>query len=146
MKNGIANPMRKLCLFAGVAMLAACGQQATAPAAEDANVVAAGAEDAALMSLHETTWTFTRDGKQIQESIDASGKYIANAGDEHVDHGTYAIVDGKHCFTSAMTDEGQVCWTTPATIEVSESAEITSDKGEQLTVTRQEYVPMTIPS
>jgi hypothetical protein len=98
------------------------------------------------MSLHETTWTFTRDGKQIQESIDASGNYIANAGEEHIDHGSYALVDGKQCFTSAMTDEGQECWTAPANVAVGESVDITSDKGEQLTVTRQEYVPMTMPS
>lgn len=140
--------MKKLILLAGAAMLAACGdRQAAAPEANEANVAAAGTDAAAqAMSLHETTWTFTRDGKQIQESIDASGNYIANAGDEHVDHGTYALVDGKQCFTSAMTDEGQVCWTAPATIEVGESVEITSDKGEKLTVTRQEYVPMTMPS
>ncbi|MGZ8998346.1 MAG: hypothetical protein ACXW2T_05765, partial [Allosphingosinicella sp.] len=99
-----------------------------------------------VMSLAETTWTFTQDGKQIQESIDASGNYIANAGDEHIDHGTYAQVAGKQCFTSAMTNEGQECWTAPAEMEVGASAEITSDKGEKLTVTRQQYVPMTMPS
>jgi hypothetical protein len=136
--------MKKLILLAGAALLAACGdRQANAPEAEDANVAAAEAP-AEVMSLHETTWTFTRDGKAIQESIDASGNYIANSGDEHVDHGTYALVDGKQCFTSAMTDEGQVCWTAPENIEVGESVEITSDKGEKLTVTRTEYVPMTM--
>lgn len=135
--------MKKLFLFAGVAMLAACnGQQATAPA-DEVNVAAEATE---VMSLNETTWTLTLDGKDIQESIDASGNYIANAGDEHVDHGSYALVDGKHCFTSAMTDEGQVCWTVPANVEIGESAEVTSDKGETVTVTRQEYVPMTMPS
>lgn len=137
--------MKKLILLAGAVLIAACGQREAAPAAEDANVAEAEAP-AEMMSLHETSWTFTRDGKEIQESIDASGNYIANAGDEHVDHGTYATVDGKQCFTSAMTDEGQVCWTAPAAIEVGESVEITSDKGEKLTVTRQEYVPMTMPS
>lgn len=140
--------MKKLILLAGAAMLAACGdREASAPDGNEANAAAAGTETTAeAMSLHETTWTFTRDGKQIQESIDASGNYIANAGDEHIDHGTYALVDGKHCFTSAMTDEGQVCWTAPANIAVGESVESTSDKGETLTVTRVEYVPMTMPS
>lgn len=137
--------MKKLFLFAGAAMLAACGgQEATAPATDE-NVAEAEAP-AEVMSLHETTWTFTRDGKDIQESIDATGNYIANAGDEHIDHGTYAMVDGKQCFTSAMTDEGQVCWTAPENVEVGESVEVTSDKGETLTVTRQDYVPMTMPS
>jgi hypothetical protein len=135
--------MKKLFLFAGVAILAACnGQQATAPA-DETNVVA---EADATMTLHETTWTFTSDGRDLQQSIDAQGNFIVNAGDEHVDHGTYALVDGKHCFTSAMTDEGQDCWTAPANIEVGESVEVTSDRGETLTVTRQEYEPMTMPS
>lgn len=140
--------MKKLFLFAGVTMLAACGgQQGTAPDTDEANVATAETEDPAeTMSLNETTWAFTREGKKIQESIDASGNYIANAGDEHLDHGKYALVDGKQCFTSAMTDEGQVCWTAPANMEVGKSAEITSDKGEKLTVTRQAYVPMTMPS
>ena len=137
--------MKKLILLAGVAMLAACGgQEAAAP---EENVAVAETEaPAAVMSLNETSWTFTRDGKPIQESVDATGNYIANSGDEHIDHGTYAMVDGKQCFTSAMTDEGQVCWTAPASMEVGESAEITSDKGETLTVTRVEYTPLTMPS
>lgn len=140
--------MKKLILLAGAAILAGCGErQATAPDTEETNVAANGTQaPAEAMSLHETTWTFTRDGKQIQESIDASGNYIANAGDEHVDHGTYAMVDGKQCFTSAMTDEGQVCWTAAGNVEVGQSLEVTSDKGEKMTVTRQEYVPMTMPS
>jgi hypothetical protein len=147
MKNVMANAMRKLGLFAGVAMLAACGgQQATASEEDETNVTAAEGENAELMSLRETTWTFTMDGKEIQESIDANGNYIANAGDEHIDHGSYAMVDGKQCFTSAMTDEGQKCWTVPENIAVGESAEVTSDKGEKLTITRQAYVPMTMPS
>ena len=135
--------MKKLILLAGAALLAACGdRQANAPEAEDANVAAAEAP-AEVMSLHETTWTFTRDGKAIQESIDASGNYIANSGDEHVDHGTYAMKDGKACFTSAMTDEGEVCWTVQET-QVGETVTTTSDKGETLEVTRAEYVPMTM--
>ena len=141
--------MRALILVAAVAALAGCQQQAAEPA-EDANVaVEANAADAnaatpAAMSLHETSWTFTMDGKAIQESIDANGNYIANSGDEHVDHGSYVIADGKHCFTSAMTKEGQECWTAPANTEVGESADITSDKGEKLTVTRVAYVPLTM--
>jgi hypothetical protein len=135
--------MKKLFLFAGVAMLAACnGQQATAPADEE-NVAA---EAEAVMSLHETTWTYTMDGQELQMSVDAQGNYITDAGDEHVDHGTYELVDGRQCFTSAMTDEGQVCWTAPRNIEVGESVEVISDKDETLTVTRQDYVPMTMPS
>jgi hypothetical protein len=135
-------------LLAALAALAGCQQGA----AEDANVaVEANAADAAApaatpaaMSLNETSWTFTMDGKAIQESIDAKGNYIANSGDEHVDHGSYVIVDGKHCFTSAMTKEGQECWTAPANTEVGKTADITSDKGKKLTVTRVAYAPVTM--
>ena len=140
--------MRTVILLAALAALAGCQQGA----AEDANVaVEANAADAAApaatpaaMSLNETSWTFTMDGKAIQESIDAKGNYIANSGDEHVDHGSYVIVDGRHCFTSAMTKEGQECWTAPANTEVGKTADITSDKGKKLTVTRVAYAPVTM--
>ena len=142
--------MKMLIAFAGAAMLVSCGTRdpvdnVTAEAEAPANTAEAQAPGE-VMSLAETSWTFTQDGKEIQESIDASGNYIANAGDEHIDHGTYALVDGKQCFTSAMTDAGQECWTAPARMEIGASAEITSDKGERLTVTRQPYVAMTMPS
>ncbi len=141
--------MKKLILITGCALLAACGGQEATTLAADNDVAATDANTAivpAAMSLNETSWNFTRDGKQFQESIDASGNYIANSGGAHADHGTYAMVDGKHCFTSAMTDEGQVCWTASANTAVGESAEVSSDKGEQMTVTRQEYVALTMPS
>ena len=106
--------MKKLLLIAGIAALGACGQNEEATVANDANDVLAANEAVAepeanlaatpaAMQLNETTWTLTdKDGQAIQESIDASGNYIANAGDKHVDHGTAVIKDGKACFTSAM--------------------------------------------
>ena len=140
--------MKKLILFGAVVALSACNRSEAPPAdnavvadagnATDANAAATTA--APVMSLLGTSWEFTRDGKAIQESIDSNGNYIAESGTEHVDHGTYQVVDGKQCFTSAMTDEGQVCWTAPASMEIGESAEITSDKGEKLTVKRVAYV------
>ncbi len=133
--------MKKLFVIISVAMLAACGS----PEAEEETVAVAEVEaPAEAMSLNETTWTFVMDDKEIMESIDASGNYIANAGDEHFDHGTYVLLDGKQCFTSAMNDDGQVCWTTPAAMEVGESVDITSDGDETLTVTRVEYQPLTM--
>jgi len=133
--------MKKLFVITSVAMLAACGS----PKAEEETVPVAEVDaPAEAMSLNETSWKFMMDDKEILESIDASGNYIANAGDAHYDHGTYALVDGKQCFTSAMNDEGQVCWTTPTTIEVGESVDITSDADEKLAVTRVEYEPLTM--
>lgn len=133
--------MKKLIVVCSIAALAACGSPETVE--EDVAVVEADAP-AEVMSLSETSWTFVMDDKEILESIDADGNYIANAGDEHFDHGTYVLVDGMQCFTSAMNDEGQECWTTPAQIAVGESMDITSDKGQALTVTRVEYEPLTM--
>jgi len=142
--------MKKLLLIAGIAALAACQQQQKTNAAEDTNVAVAetdaNAADAtpAAFQLNETTWTFTRKGDAVQESIDANGNYIANAGEKHIDHGTSVMKGDKACFTSAMDKEGEVCWTTKPT-EIGQSMETTSDKGEKLTVTRVAYTPMTIP-
>ena len=97
----------------------------------------------AAFQLNETSWTFTRNGQEQQESIDASGNYIVNSGDKHIDHGTAVMKGDKACFTSAMTDEGEVCWTTGPT-EIGQSFETTSDKGEKLTVTRVAYAPLTM--
>ncbi len=133
-----------ICLTAALA-LAGC-KQAEAPAADNAAEVtntAEAAPAATLASLNETTWTYTREGKNITESIDAKGNYIANAGAEHVDHGTMAMVDGKACFTSAMDKEGPTCWTVKDT-PVGGTEETVSDKGEKLMVTRAEYAPMTM--
>ena len=144
--------MKRLILIASFAALAACGQKTESNATEDANVAlaepdanASAEATPAAFQLNETTWTFTRNGDAIQESIDANGNYIANAGAKHIDHGTGVMKDGKACFTSAMDKEGEVCWTTQPT-EIGQSMETTSDKGEKLTVTRVAYVPMSMPS
>ena len=147
--------MHKMILVAAVAALAGCQQKAAEPV-DDTNVaVEANAADAnaadgnltgtALASINETTWEFTdpKTKKPVTESIDATGKYIANSGAEHLDHGTAVMKDGKACFTSAMNKEGEVCWTDPMAA-VGQSGETTSDKGEKLTVKRVAYVPLTM--
>jgi fructose/tagatose bisphosphate aldolase len=123
--------------------LAACNR-AEAPAT-DANAAAANESVPAAFEIKETSWEFTdaESGKAIFESVDANGNYIANAGAEHFDHGTAVMKDGKACFTSAMTDEGEVCWTDPK-LEVGQTGETTSDKGEKLAVKRVEYKPLTM--
>ena len=50
----------------------------------------------------------------------------------------------KACFTSAMTKEGEICWTTKP-VAVGQSMNTVSDKGEKLTVTRTAYVPLSMP-
>ena len=112
---------------------------ADANVAMDANAADANMATPAAFSINETSWEFTQDGKAQTETIDASGNYVAWAGTEHIDHGTTVMKDGKACFTSAMTKEGEVCWTDPK-VEVGQSGETTSDKGEKLTVKRIAFV------
>ena len=112
-------------------------------------VSSAKAAKAAAFQLNETSWTYVDPDKKVKarESIDASGNYVENAvSGKHIDHGTGVMKDGKACFTSAMTNEGEVCWTTPAhAIKVGQSFVATSDKGRKLKVTRIAYKPLSIP-
>lgn len=99
----------------------------------------------AEFQINETTWEFTRNGKATTESIDANGNYVAWSGDEHIDHGKVVMKGDKACFTSAMDQEGEVCWTT-SPVEIGQSMETLSDKGETLTVKRVAYVaPQPLP-
>jgi hypothetical protein len=137
-------------LLAAVAMVAACQKAEEAPPVDnnvvvtDANAAttnAAAPAAGAAMTLLGTSWEWTQDGKPMQQSVDSSGNYVVVSGAEHIDHGTWAQVDGKQCFTSAMTKDGQVCWT-PAQgrMEIGESTDATSDKGDKLVVKRVAYV------
>ena len=137
-----------ICLTAALA-LCACQKQAEAPPAAENNVAEANADvtaTPAAFQLNETTWNFTdKDGKKVQESIDANGNYIAKPTDgKHLDHGTSVMKGDKACFTSAMDKQGEICWTT-GPVEIGQSMDTTSDKGEKLTVTRVAYVPMEMP-
>ena len=106
--------------------------------AMEANATDANMAVPAAFQINETSWEFTRKGKATTESVDASGNYVAWSGVEHIDHGTAVMKDDKACFTSAMDKEGEVCWTT-SPIEVGQSFETTSDKGEKLTVKKVAY-------
>ena len=140
---------RFICVAALVA-LAACSKEAPPPS-EDANLAADAnmtiendvVATPAAFSINETSWEYVEKGKPIQESVDASGNYISTSGTEHVDHGKAVMKDGKACFTSAMTKEGEVCWTDPK-LEVGASGETVSDKGEKLPIKRIAYVPKTM--
>ena len=97
--------------------------------------------------LNSTSWAFVDPDKKVRvrESIDASGNYIENAvSGKHIDHGTAAMKDGKACFTSAMNNDGEMCWTTRPT-KIGHTMMTTSDKGQRLKVTRIAYVKLTIP-
>ncbi|MDP9086877.1 MAG: hypothetical protein M3N02_08960 [Pseudomonadota bacterium] len=110
----------------------------------DANLTNASATAPALTTLNETTWEFKgKGGKDLQESVDATGKYITVSGKEHIDHGTAVMKGDKGCFTSAMDKKGEICWTDPL-IPVGGSGETVSDKGEKLPIKRVAYTPHTM--
>src|SRR5439155_25357819 len=99
----------------------------------------------AAFQINSTTWTFMDHGKKVRESIDADGNYIENAvSGKHIDHGTAVMKGKKACFTSAMTKEGELCWTT-RTVKIGHSFVTTSDKGRKLKVTRLAYIKMEMP-
>ena len=143
--------MRKVILVAAIVALAACNKQPAAEPANDANMAMdANTADAnmagtALASINETSWEYTdnKTKKPMQESVDATGKYITVSGKEHIDHGTAVMKGGKACFTSAMTKDGETCWSDPMIAEGG-SGETTSDKGEKLPIKRVAYVPLTM--
>ncbi len=135
-----------ICLTAAVA-LCACSKPAESPnatenAAENVAEANAAAATPAPMQINETSWTYTdKNGSKVQELIDPSGKYVStSAAGKHVDHGKAWVQDDKVCFDSAMDKEAASCWTAKHA-EIGQSMDVTSDKGEKLTVTRIAYVP-----
>jgi hypothetical protein len=144
--------MAALALFAcNKAEAPADNTSADANAAADMNAAAdANGTDVnttatpAAFDIKGTTWTFTRQGDNVTESIDENGNYVANAGSKHIDHGTAVMKGDKACFISAMNKSGEECWTTAPT-EIGQSMETTSDKGEKLTVTRVAYEAQAMP-
>jgi len=108
--------------------------------------VAAKSKAKPAFQLNGTTWTYVdkKDGK-LKESIDADGNYITQTmAGKHMDHGTAVMKDNKACFTSAMTKEGELCWTTTP-VAIGHSMNTVNDKGRKLTVHRVAYVKMSMP-
>ena len=99
--------------------------------------------------LNNTSWAFVDPDKKVKvrESIDGGGNYIENAvSGKHVDHGTAVMKDDKACFTSAMTKEGEECWSTPGhELKIGHSFVTHNDKGRKLKVTRIAYRPLSLP-
>lgn len=145
--------MRVVMISLAVLALAACNKPAETNVADanatdanvamDANMDHANMATPAAFDIKGTSWEFTQNGKAMQESIDADGKYIATAGTEHIDHGTAVMKDGKACFTSAMDKDGEICWTDPM-LEPGQSGKTTSDKGQVLDIKRVDYVAKTM--
>ena len=103
------------------------------------------AKTAKPFQLKETTWTFTDNKQKVEESIDVDGNYITQTvAGKHLDHGTAVMKGNKACFTSKMTKEAEMCWTTTP-VAVGRSFVSTNDKGRKLKVTRVAYTKLSMP-
>ena len=83
-----------------------------------------------------------RDKKEGKLGIRSTPTAITSrntVGGKHIDHGTAVMKDGKACFTSAMTKDGEGAGR-PRPGQIGHSMVTTSDKGEKLRVTRVAYV------
>ena len=94
----------------------------------------------ATFQLNSTSWEFTDENGAMQESIGPKGDYVVQSGAKHIDHGKAVMKGGKACFTSAMTKDGEECWTTKP-VAIGASFDTTSDKGKTLSVKRVKYTP-----
>jgi hypothetical protein len=135
--------------------IAICLAAAVVLCTASAPLAAKATKHAAAFQIDETTWRFTdKDGSltkikgaKVRESIDADGNYISQTTTgKHLDHGTAVMKDGKACFTSLMTKEGEVCWTAPrSALKIGHSFVTTNDKGKKLRVTRVAYMKLSMP-
>ncbi|MEO6226078.1 MAG: hypothetical protein ABIO80_09560 [Sphingomicrobium sp.] len=140
--------MRSMICLAAALALVGCSKSNDAPAADNSaseTAATAPAATPAAFDIKGTSWEMTdpKTNSPIQESIDENGNYIAQSGTKHLDHGTAVMKDGKPCFTSAMTKEGEICWTDPK-VAVGETGQTTSDKGKTISLKRVAYVPLTM--
>jgi hypothetical protein len=127
--------------------LTICLTAALALCASSSPLIAKAAKSAPFQ-INETSWSFVDKGTKVRETIDKDGNYIENAvSGKHLDHGTAVMKGKKACFTSAMTKEGEVCWTTPrSAVKVGHTFVTTSDKGRKLKVTRIKYTVLKMPA
>lgn len=146
--------MNRILLLGATVFLVSCNSDRPASAdnlsasddlAADANT-SVGSVSATPMSLLNTTWEFSDNGKPTVISVDQAGAYIENRADgTHVDHGTYVQKDGKDCFTSAMGDKGTSCWTAVPEVEIGATASATADSGQSAVFKRIEYRALKLP-
>lgn len=126
--------MRFLVIAASLAVLSACGPAPKEQAAAEETVAA---EPAAMTTANGTvagTYIITGpDGSEATSTINADGTYSGKAPDGSVIEGTWAVVDGKTCFTTKEEGAKPECWTEAAPGEDG-TFTATSDAGETVTV------------
>jgi hypothetical protein len=128
--------MKKFATIVGIAMLAACNQGAAdAPVAEESAAAPEAAAPTVANGSPVGTYAVTAaDGTQFTAAINADGTYSDTAADGKVfEEGTWAVIDGKTCFTPKADGATPECFTeTPPRADGSFTA--TSDKGNSVTV------------
>lgn len=126
--------MRIFVIAASLAVLSACGP---APKGEPAAEEPVAAEPAAMTSANGSvagTYMVTGpDGSESTSVLNADGTYSGTAPDGSAFEGTWAVVDGKTCFTTKEEGAKPECWTEAAPGEDG-SFTATSDAGETVTV------------
>lgn len=125
--------MKKLILLAGIAALAACSK-AEAPAEEEAPVETAAPVTVANGTPVGTFTVTAADGTESTTVINPDGTYVDNGPDgKVVAEGTWAVTDGKTCFTPSTEGAEAMCFTESAP-GADGSFTATPDKGEPVTV------------
>ena len=127
--------MKKLAIAASIAVLAACGPAPKEePAVEETAAAPVEAPAVANGSAPGTYIATGADGTEVTAVINADGTYIDTAADGSViAEGTWAVVDGKTCFTPKAEGATAECWTESAPGEDG-SFTATSDTGDTVTV------------
>lgn len=129
--------MRKIVLMAVPLALAACGQEA---AVEEPAIEEEAAPEAAMTTANGSATPMTAqvsgaDGPEGLSTLNADGTYQdLDADGGVVAEGTWAVVDGKTCFTPSTEGVDGECWTESEPAEDG-SFTATSDSGEEVTVT-----------
>lgn len=121
--------MRKLLIVASICALSACGQEA----AEEPVVVETPEVVAPAAPVGTFTVT-TADGTEFTAQLNEDGTYVDTAADgSTMAEGTYAVTDGKTCFTPTTEGVEPECFTeSPVADDGSFTA--TSDSGDVVTV------------
>lgn len=128
--------MKKLATIACVAMLAACSPGGgEAPAAEETAAAPepAAAATSANGSPAGTYTVVLADGTTGTSVLNPDGTFSDTAADGSVTQGTWAVTDGKTCFTPDTEGAKQECWTESAP-GPDGSFTATSDEGVTVTV------------
>lgn len=125
--------MKKLVLLAGVAALAACSQ-AEAPAEQETPTAEAAPVTVANGTPVGTFNVTAADGTESTTVINADGTYHDNDADGKMTaEGTWAVTDGKTCFTPSTEGAETMCFTESAPA-ADGSFTATPDKGDPVTV------------